>query len=122
MPAPAVRRFMLADAMILVAATAMGIAWTRAYVMGIQPFQFSASFHGNGMSFLLRFWIPVAVPCLAMWSVAAFILAFSRPRPVLRRLAHQPGFVACGMATLVSATRVVPTLLGWVVSEIMDWP
>jgi hypothetical protein len=42
-----------------------------------------------------------------MWSIGLFVLSLRRPRPRLRRLARQPGFVACGAVTLVAAIRLL---------------
>lgn len=53
-------------------------------------------------------------PFLASWTVCFLILRLRQPRPVLRRLARQPGMAACSAAALV---LVIP-LLAIVIPEI----
>src|SRR3954451_9879775 len=84
------RTFSILDAMVLVAATAAGVKvislWTR-------PEDISGHFRSfQDGAFLVRF---VAGTLAFYWAVAVVLLRLRRPRPPLRSLGRQPGFVAC---------------------------
>jgi hypothetical protein len=93
------RRFTLGDALILVAALAVGCALARlAYLewrqqYGRRPiptaYRLSASIE---LGQALAFWMVTALT-LAYWP-----LRLRRPRPTLGRVMRQPGATACGMA------------------------
>jgi hypothetical protein len=83
------RKLTLADIMLLVAATAIGLAFTRS--LGHLP---PGSLHQ----------VALASPVLAAWSVAMLVLRLRQPRPRLSRLVKQPGAIACGLATLLVLT------------------
>ncbi len=107
MRSPEPRRCTLLDAMALVAATAIGFALARTYslvLVGNELTRFPAV-----PRVLLTIWayILATLPVPAMWSIALFGLSLRRPRPDLRRLVRQPGFVASGAVTLVCAIRLV---------------
>jgi hypothetical protein len=89
------RRFTLRDPTILIAATAVGLWLGRTYLLN-EPDVF-----GPGVS--LTWWIWVAVVWAVLMPVQLGLLAVSllTPRPRLRRLARQPGFVA-GVAVAVA--------------------
>jgi len=91
------RRFTLADAMILVAAMAIGFAWSRAFVAILRD-PSSAIPHA-----VLRalFWIQAAQPCLMTLFLATLICRLRPPRPPLKRLIRQPGLVASAAAVFV---------------------
>ena len=104
------RRFGVADGLILVAATAIGLAASRAitpdeltlqatWEAGLDPPQ-----GGWSLLFIVQFaciLIDVAViPSLAAWTIACLALRLRGPRPPWRRLARRPGMVACLAATL----------------------
>jgi hypothetical protein len=107
------RKFTLSDAMVLVAATAVGFWLIRATEM-----YFSVEPTGK-----LRY-LEVAergasamTPFLATWTPAWLVLGLRRPRPRWRVLARRPGAVACVAATLMlgfetasylATTAVVP--------------
>jgi hypothetical protein len=57
---------------------------------------------------LLTIWtyILAMLPVPVLWSIALFGLGLRRPRPALRRLVRQPGFVAAGAVALVAAIRL----------------
>ena len=101
MPNPTCRRFTLADAMILVAATAVGVAVARAYYVA-------------RMGVVAEFWAPpismyfgYATPLLISWSVALLVIRLRRPRPRPRRIFRQPGTVACCAVAFVVVARPV---------------
>jgi hypothetical protein len=98
------RRFNVADAMILIAATAVALA--------------SVQFQGLPW-ILAEKWFPpkdnalhppedgdlaaLISSLLVAWSIAVVILRFQRPRPSRRRLFIQPGFMACATACAMMA-------------------
>jgi hypothetical protein len=94
MNTPQTRNFGILDAMILVAATAAGLALYRA--MSFPPMN---GFPKPAMIALAG--VEVAVPLLVALTPAVLILRLRRPRPRWRRLARQPGLVACCVAMLI---------------------
>jgi hypothetical protein len=104
------RKFLLSDAIVLVAATALGLAVVKPYYAAmtplrwIPPFSFSSRFLG---------WIEVIWVCLVLaspfamvWTLAILGLTVGRPRAPWRRLVRQPGLVAGLMAALVLGVRL----------------
>src|SRR4051794_18545675 len=107
MASPPCRPFTVLDAMILVAATAVG---SSAFLDEIEPWWDPRvprdALFVNPTSFLrgtesptewavsVLFWTIVDVlrirPMLVAWSYGAFLLRLRRPRPPMRRLARQP--------------------------------
>ena len=85
------RRFTLLDVMILVAATAVGIAAARGY-LGAEG---RACVWTNPSWDFYRVRIAAAAPCLTAWGLALLGLRLGTPRRRLRRLIWQPGFSAC---------------------------
>jgi len=95
------RRFTLLDAMVLVAATAVGIALARGYLGA-----FGRTFFGTPPIYgLHRFWAAGASPCLTAWALALIGLRWPTPRRRRKRVIRQPGDAAC-MATAVGAASV----------------
>jgi hypothetical protein len=87
------RRFTLLDAMVLVAATALGIGGYRFF--GPSPRQRD---------------LPVRLaPCLASWTVALLLLHLRTPGWRFRRLARKPGFSGC-VASLLNVF-IIPILV-----------
>jgi hypothetical protein len=85
MKANSERKITILDGMILVAATAAGLAVAR----------LDLDYYGRSP---LTAWVWAVGPasCLfAAWSVALLGLRLRQPRPRLIQLARQPGFVAC---------------------------
>jgi hypothetical protein len=123
MPTAARRTFSLLDAMVLIAATAIGLGGLRGWVelgaelgesvatiahpeAGWSPWGW-AIYQGYG---LLG---EVLLPFCCSWTLALLALRLRGPRPRLRRLARQPGAMACYSA----AVGLIPALigvLGWV--------
>lgn len=104
--------------MILIAATAIGLAVVRnssntvSYISmpGVTP-------RLGGWDLVWLFCLNTfgaAPPLVAFWSLALVIIRLRKPRPSLRRLARQPGFIACVAAVLgilLGALIAVPFLL-----------
>ncbi|AGA28428.1 hypothetical protein [Singulisphaera acidiphila] len=107
------RTFGLVDAMAFIAAIAAGFASYRVCIerwAGLGPIPFSRQPDLWPIEFLYGFttWVPL---WLAPWTVALLLLRFRQPRPCLRRLVRQPGFVADVAASLVLTVGVVAIVL-----------
>jgi len=107
MRTPQNRRCTLLDAMVLVAATAIGLSLARTYSR--EALNNNLEGYPSLPKVLLSIWaaIVAVLPVPAMWSIALFGLGLRQPRPALRRLVRQPGIVAAGAVTLVAAIRLV---------------
>lgn len=65
--------------------------------------------------------VGMGAPCLTCWTITAFLLSLRAPRPRLRRLARQRGFVACSAATLVIVVRALGaalSALSWLLPDL----
>jgi hypothetical protein len=120
----------LLDAMILVAATAVGLAFARTYFR--EYFQARPLREHDWLR-----WTIVAgslqsinyLPVLASWSVAMVVLRLRLPRPRLRSLAVRPGWLAtCSAVTgmlLGALTLMVKHqkgVGGWLKVELFAYP
>jgi hypothetical protein len=105
------RRFLLSDAIMLVVATAVGLAVVRPYYATMKlldwvpPIPSAAPFNG----WIKGLWgcLVLAAPLAMAWTLAILGLRFRRPRDRWSRLVRQPGLVAGLMAALVLAWRLV---------------
>ena len=122
MPAPRCRPFTVLDGMILVAATAVGLAIglsmrSEAYHLSngsigigewpsIDPPDYSGGLlHWKTYRETHRLLQQVAgesTPLMFPWTLAVLGLRLRRPRPTLRRLARQPGFAACASVAMMA--------------------
>jgi hypothetical protein len=92
------RRFHLIDAIVLVLATAVGLWAIRPFLPNLLE---APRVLENGR-WVSRWWEPVVLlnravileVMLMAWSAAWLVLQLRQPRPRLRRLTRQPGFVA----------------------------
>jgi hypothetical protein len=93
------RRLTLADLMLLVAATAPGLAVVRfANTLGLYDERIMRT---TGKVRLALEAISVFVtPVIVPWTLMVLILSLRKPRPPLRRVAGRPGFVACACVAL----------------------
>jgi hypothetical protein len=100
------RRCTTLDAMVLIAATAIGFALARTYSLAVLNNELKS--YPWIPRILLTIWVYLlaALPVVALWSMAVFVLNLRRPRLPLRQLTRQPGFVATGAVTLVSLVRL----------------
>lgn len=134
------RRLTLLDAMILIAAMAVAIAWTQSL---------SASFREQDTfdstiwpaipwkHWLMR-WPTMAAPWMTAGSLGVLILRLRKPRPPLRELARQPGAAGCfvalasvtlraGLMALGNALSQVPNMTmfgpdpGFAVADVIFW-
>lgn len=113
------RRFRVLDAMILVAATAVGCAlvngisaisngessWQNIYkeVTDLLQGQAPAGWLFTAMGIAAEFTVFLVSPIVAMWGVALIPIRLTGPRPRWRRLARQPGLTAACAATLAAS-------------------
>lgn len=103
--APACRRFGLLDAMILVAATAIGLALTRLPFVDTEPWRHLRNSANRDLA---------GIPLLAAWTVTVLALRWRSPRPARPRLLRQPGVVALGAATLILGVKAALMACVWV--------
>jgi hypothetical protein len=101
------RVFTLFDAIVMVAATGSGFALFK-----VMQIRYLAGF---GRSLLVM--IPVGVtetmiPFLTMWSLAVAGLSLRQPRQPFRKLARQPGMIACCAAMLPLVIELVAIIVG----------
>jgi hypothetical protein len=115
MPGSAIRRFSLIDAMILIAATALGLGldlWMRRMpVFSLVP----PTTRLSSLYYALAPWLSTAGCVALLWSLAVVPMRLRKPRPTRRRLWRQPGVTACaaaGLATLLSVVSSIPDRLG----------
>jgi glucan phosphoethanolaminetransferase (alkaline phosphatase superfamily) len=114
-PRMAGRRFTLLDTMILVAATACGLGVDGALNALIRSANGLDSMDMLGSLFGARKYPVLAVlsmmmtmPVAAAWTLALVPLGLLRPRPRLRRLARQPGWMAaCAFSLALAFSSVV---------------
>ncbi len=105
------RKFLLSDAIVLVAATAVGLAMVKPYHATLPalnwgpPYPFDRPFAGWIKN--LWFCLVLAAPFAVVWTLAILGLRLRRPRDRWSRLIRQPGLVAGLMAALVLAVRLV---------------
>jgi hypothetical protein len=117
------RRFTLLDAMVLLAATGIGLAGARAYQASMDSMSntprvgvISITF-GSAIQYFGR-----PAPFLAGWTVALFILRLRRPRPHYRRLVRSPGFAAGYAAILGLACCAVSIAIAWLIDYLKAKP
>jgi hypothetical protein len=118
-PAVIRRRFRLSDAMILIAATGMGfgvLAWLSRSTDGELSWWnlwsevsivFQNSGRGSlaeGILYLCAEVASLMSPLVAMWTLALLPIRLIAPRPRLRRIACQPGWIAvCAACSALAA-------------------
>lgn len=104
------RRFLLSDAIVLVAATAAGFAVFKPYYAVIQPLRWARP-RRSTMQFthwIDRSWdcLILASPFVMAWALAILFLRLRGPQPRWSRLVRQPGLVAGMMTAWVLALRL----------------
>jgi hypothetical protein len=101
MPADAGRKFNLVDGMILIAATALGLAGERIRA------QHLAKIDSSLLESVTEVAIDYAVCVAFFWTLALPLLGLRHPRPPWRRLRRQPGM-------LVGVSFIVATVCNFV--------
>jgi len=104
------RKFLLSDAIVLVAATAVGLAVFKPYVAALGPLRWTGPI-GPATQFIgliAGLWgcLIRAFPLVMAWTLAILGLRLRRPRARWSRLVRQPGLVAGLVAALVFAWRM----------------
>ena len=102
---PIARRVTIADGMVLIAATTVGLAMARSYMQSL--------YHQIPAASSLRTYLLFQgiSPCLVFTAMVALIpLRLRRPRPRLGALVRQPGFAACCAGVAALALGVLTTL------------
>jgi hypothetical protein len=104
---PGHRRFRLLDAMILVAATAVGLGLSRAIYSGLL-----AQTRNPRLTAMQRAvsWAWLFAPCVAMQAVGLTARLMLRPRPGRRRLMRRPGMAACSTVALLTGLTGLTSL------------
>ncbi len=105
------RRFLLSDAVVLVAATAAGLAAVRPYYAGLVDYAgppYSIMPSTCLLEWCMTGWVCllVAAPMAIFWTLAILGLRLRRPRERWRRLLRQPGLVACLAPLFVVLARL----------------
>ena len=126
MPAPAPRRLTISDAMLIVAAVAVGLIAIRPFLLELGPGAtidaLVVRLRAMPRTDLIRT-IPalglMAAPTLASLSLALVALRLRRPRPRLHRLVRQPGFTAC-FASVVACLACASAILALRGTYFMD--
>src|SRR5580658_6872781 len=88
-----VRRFSLLDAMVLIGATAAGLALDRA-AWSPHPFHWDLAAWRNPREWTAN-GIALSVPVAAMWTIAVLALQLPPPRDRQGRLLRRVGMEAC---------------------------
>lgn len=117
LPQPA-RRFTLVDAMILVAATAAGMASVIQHLKEEGYFVRLETELPAASSIPLDVWLDVGSlrylePCLLAWSLALLVLRLRPPRPTFRKVVLQPGTVVLLATAVVVAAHAVRYAAFW---------
>jgi hypothetical protein len=108
------RRLATFDAMVMIAVTAAGFAWTRSYVF---DYLFPViAMRGALPQRYQLVWVLAAVPMLTAWSMGLFLCQMRQPRPPFPAMFTRPGAVACALATLALASEVFWVLVVRVIS------
>jgi len=100
------RRFTLLDGMILVGGAAVGFAGARAGLEEYYDYWFIEAHQFAGFTLMLA-------------SVLVLILRLRKPRPTLRRIARQPGAVACAAVVAVQVEGTINSLISDSITE--EW-
>jgi hypothetical protein len=110
MPGEMPRRFTVGDAMILVAAAAVGTLAIRGTLPDLSSLESqlnTAPSPGMRRFLTLQFGLSAVIPYLATLTPAVVIMRLRQPRPSLRRVGRQPGSIACTVATVAMAIEAL---------------
>lgn len=114
------RRFSVADGLVLIGASAIGLALVRGWRYprwcGLMIGFFPGSMQSPGRRTLHAIQVAVswAIPFAMSLTVACLVLRLRSPRPSLRRVARHPGTVACLAALAAMAFRMGEEVFLWV--------
>ena len=104
------RTFHVSDAIVLVAATAIGLAVFKPYFATMTPLSWTppVTFAPRFTGWISGLWVclVLASPFTTVWTLAILGLRLRQPRPRWNRLVRQPGLVAGLMAAFVLTARL----------------
>jgi hypothetical protein len=109
--------FTLRDAMVLVAATAIGLAaarglhdsiWSKTS-MSVEAGSYSA------ISLEVARWTVIALPTAWAWTIALILLSLRIPQTSIHARLILPGSAACGAATIALTIGTINMLVVWVI-------
>lgn len=105
---PSRRRLSLSDTSILIAATAFGLVIVRYFfTVDLWALRPAPVDRFERIMRILTVAMHLASPVLVALSLAAFAIDLRPPRPPLRRLAREPGFVAMAVVSLTTSYFLV---------------
>lgn len=114
------RKFTVRDGVVLIAAVAIGLAWSRGLM---EETSYLTGGHGGegapwpplaSTLMLESWWVRASYSFVAALTIGMVWLRAFRPRPGLRRLTRQPGAVACGAVSAAVLVQMLPKLSGFV--------
>jgi hypothetical protein len=122
MPSPPRRAFNLKDAFFLIAATAVGLAlWRSRYPFSVCDYAkawprailaiWNSESRLSSASGFYRIYFLLAIgvwPFCLPWTLTILALRLRRPRPEWRRVARQPGTVACCSMAVACVMTAIP--------------
>lgn len=120
------RNLGVADGLIMVAATAAGLATSRMMAPDVTPvavWGVLSTPPPDGWSIgviagmFAELGTILVMPCLVAWSLACLLMRMRGPRPARRRLVRQPGAMACLVAMVVVGLSATGGLAIWVMTE-----
>ncbi len=125
------RTFTLRDALALVAATALGLAMLKFAFINLTEvrdefWESVASFRNRSDPDSLSWWLPMSVYGLFMtlsmpfcwaWTLVVLALRICPPKPPIRRIARQPGAIACYSASVM----LIPALIVVACLRVASW-
>ena len=102
------RRFTLLDAMILVGVAGLMLWISRGR---FDREKIPASLRTSEDVRIAAIWLTFLFPNENVWTLGVLALSLRRPRPSLRRLSRQPGFLACLTASAVALVGLLAGLI-----------
>ena len=120
------RNFNILDAVVLVAATAVGIAGGRAFSepvipRGKSPFDPGPTTWRDLLAGRIKEACYYSTFVLFALGVAFLLLRLRKPRPRLRWLWRSPGAAACLTVSVVVLVNVLRSGTVWLISIVRDW-
>ncbi len=115
---PVTRRFTLADLMILVVATGLGLALLRPYLEAFNRPGMVWSPATRAIETTYGVWSPIA----AWWMIALILIQYGGPHPRRARLIRRPGHVACCVAAVALGWGLVHAIAGYASRDLNGSP
>ncbi len=114
------RKFTILEMLVMIAAVAVGLAWSRYYERYVN-WEWHLIAPDDEPSHqcveIVKWWVDGLSYCLVVVSISLFILrVVARPRRRIRHLARSPGLVAGGAVLLTVTLDILYALFGFMVS------